>query len=618
MDAQKLRRQVTLAALLAPALFAQNSGSVEGSVINSATRLGVDGVKVEVTQQDQGDVRQIQGVESDASGRFRVPGLSPGKYLATFEKEGFADPQSDGTAEIHFTITGGAQPASIKVELMPRSTLRGRILDADGKPMPKMRVRLLRIRYPGAYEAETDKEGRYVFENVRPTAYVIAAIPPAGADAPKPPPSKVKEYLIWGRTFYPGTLDRLQAAPVVIPAGAEIAGYDYRMLATPGYRVRGKAVTSEGKPATDGTVHLYSAEDDEELSVTTKVDRDGNFAIDDVPAGSWRCVVQIPKVHKFTVATKQVNGKDAEPVQVGVLTLLDPSGAAGELVGPPDKTETGSIKLDIQADHLIASGNASIGIDNPPDAEIQKQLQDAQTALDQYKRTLFVLSNGDLERGAVTFDLKRPDLDPLEIHLSRTFFLPFMAVRIDRGSSDPKAASSTILLKQTDGGHHSIGPLEHRDGKAFEQVPAGRYHAVEGESSGTYLAAVMLGDRDVLGQEFELNAGSPPVRAIFRSDAGSLRGKVDGSSHATVVLLPRDESMRGVREILRTHSGSEGRFEIGDAPPGEYYVWAFERIDIEALRDPVFVQTLQARASTIKIERGTSAMLTLSVTPWPE
>ena len=63
------------------------------------------------------------GVRTEA----RVSELVPGRYKAEFQHDRFADPQSRDSASVNFTVRGAGDPVRVRAELMPLSTVRGRI-----------------------------------------------------------------------------------------------------------------------------------------------------------------------------------------------------------------------------------------------------------------------------------------------------------------------------------------------------------------------------------------------------------------------------------------------------------------------------------------------------------
>jgi protocatechuate 3,4-dioxygenase beta subunit len=527
---------IGLLALPLSRLPAQISGAVDGRVTDSVTHLGIGGVKVEAMAAE-GNGQTVYSATTDPGGAFHVANLGPGKYTARFQRDGFGDPQSDDDAERPFAISGPGETARVSVELTPLSTLRGRLLDSDGQPMPGIRMQLLRLHYLGLYATDTDGDGRFAFENVRPTAYTILAKPADSHDVHTPPPARDGEPMLWVATYYPGVIDRSLAAPIVIPAGAELAGYEFRLAASPAFRVRGTVVDETGAPMARARVELKAAgEPGNEATAVTG--RDGRFEFPGVVAGWWGCTA--------------------------------------ETGGPPDSNGGPSVVLA---------------------GWVTKQ------------------------RGVATLGVGHRDVDGLEIRVSPPFGVGLSVERESGGSSSPDPAVGSIFLNALDGVGEMLGARGEAPGgqRRFEQVFAGRYKVSMGDAEpGYYLAAAMLGDRDILGQEFELAPGSPEIRAVFRPLPGGVNGTVDGSERATVVLLPQDEALRDLDAISKTQRRADGRFEIDSLRPGGYYAWAFERLDVDALRDAAFVRTLVARAASVNVSRGETASLALSVTPWPE
>jgi 5-hydroxyisourate hydrolase-like protein (transthyretin family) len=623
MDAPQLRREVRLGRagvwaltaplLLAPALFAHNPGAVEGTVLNTVTRLGVAGAEVEVSAED-GPVHV--SVITDAAGRFRADNLPSGKYTASVHHDGFADPQSDGTAEAGFTIGTGGEAAQIRVELMPRANLRGRLLDPEGKPMAGVRVQLLRVRYPGAYEAETDSDGGYVFENVRPTEYLIAVDPSMEPASPKPPPLKGATTASV-RTYYPGVVKRAEATPIVIPAGSDIGGFDFRLQFAPVFPVTGRVVNADGKPAAKVQVRLRSIDEDYEWPFTATSDAEGRFSIDNVPAGAWRCIAHVEKMERMKIRNMHVPPKPDAPQAAPQISGVDPQiedytkrvilsiGKLVPLSSAPEIGSDGGQSLVLNFDS-VESGKSE-PVDPPGEA---KPVIVAESV---------VLSFGDAQRGRASIKVGGEEPEPLEVRLDAPFAIPFLADNRDGDDAKPQRSDGAVRLDPAEAGV-TTEELSRKDGvRLFADVFAGRYRiALEHADPGYYLAEVMQGDRDILGQPVEFAPGSAPIRAVFQRNPGAVRGTVEGSTHATVVMIPVDERLRGIEPLAKAQCDPHGRFEIGGLRPGDYYALAFERVDVEALQDPAFVRILQPRAGSVKVERGATAALRLSVTPWPE
>ena len=153
----------------------------------------------------------------------------------------------------------------------------------------------------------------------------------------------------------------------------------------------------------------------------------------------------------------------------------------------------------------------------------------------------------------------------------------------------------------------------------FPKVQPGRYTIFPvGYVAGYYVESVKLGDRDVMAHPLELTDGAIPFRVIYRPNAGRVRGNVEKGSKIAVALVPQDEALLDGQYIRTATCDVAGRFEVGSLKPGEYYAFAFDRLDRDALEDVTFVRNLRSAAVPVHVEAGKAADVDLKVTPWPE
>src|SRR5580704_11518005 len=122
---------VLLATLISLTLYAQSTGgSIEGRVSNSVTGEAVGGVKVRFVDRRS----YVHSTVTDSTGSYRLTGLDESDYRGDFSKEGFSN--SDRTS----SRVAGFVPVKVDAQLKPWATLRGRVVDEDGTPMPRVRV----------------------------------------------------------------------------------------------------------------------------------------------------------------------------------------------------------------------------------------------------------------------------------------------------------------------------------------------------------------------------------------------------------------------------------------------------------------------------------------------
>jgi hypothetical protein len=136
-----------------------------------------------------------------------------------------------------------------------------------------------------------------------------------------------------------------------------------------------------------------------------------------------------------------------------------------------------------------------------------------------------------------------------------------------------------------------------------------RYRFAMGSRPGYYLAAIIMGERDVLGEEIELAEGALPVRVVYKPDGGRVTGIVEKGEWSRVVLAPKEPAMRNQWELA--HCDGEGRFEAGNLRPGDYLVIAIRHPAV--LEDPVWLPTLDQHASNVHVEANQTVSVTLQV-----
>jgi hypothetical protein len=137
----------------------------------------------------------------------------------------------------------------------------------------------------------------------------------------------------------------------------------------------------------------------------------------------------------------------------------------------------------------------------------------------------------------------------------------------------------------------------------------GRYRFSLNSSPGHYLAAILMGGRDVLGEELELAEGAFPVRLIYRTDGGRVTGTVEKGEWSRVVLVRKEHALRDQWELARCDA--EGRFEAGDLRPGDYLVMATREPWVT--EDPLWMATLDQRAASVHVDANQTVSLGLRV-----
>jgi hypothetical protein len=151
-------------------------------------------------------------------------------------------------------------------------------------------------------------------------------------------------------------------------------------------------------------------------------------------------------------------------------------------------------------------------------------------------------------------------------------------------------------------------------------VPAGVWDiGVEPLPSAGYVKSMRLGDKDVLTDDMIIRATTAePLKIVLSTRAATLQGDVqqgDQPARAVVLLAPAGK-FRHVMSWYRVGSADEkGHFEIKNATPGEYRLYAFEEFDQRSVEDPDFLTPFENSGTPVTLREGPNGPEKLSLIP---
>lgn len=176
------------------------------------------------------------------------------------------------------------------IQLTPLASVRGRVLDPEGKPAAGVSV-----KGPGAQPVVTDENGEFVLEELVPgRPFTLSA-------TPKTQPEKDGERIV--TTYYPSVVDSDQAVPIL--AQGDLVGYDIRLRTAFARAIRGVVIDADGKPAAYAPVTIikpasglimrargtFFSFGDQPRKITAaepvETNEDGTFAFPPVIEGDW-------------------------------------------------------------------------------------------------------------------------------------------------------------------------------------------------------------------------------------------------------------------------------------------------------------------------------------------
>ena len=222
--------------------------------------------------------------------------------------------------------------------------------------------------------------------------------------------------------------------------------------------------------------------------------------------------------------------------------------------------------------------------------------------------------NGIKLMGSRAVQVGDRDLDKVELQLAAPFSLSGNVSLLGTA----RAGKITISLRpEAIAGSQGLshGSPDKEGNFNIDHVYPGTYEVIANTPGPPYfLASLMQGERDILGQRITLYPGALPIRVVFDSKGGGVRGKVEECGSAIIALVPQETTARQVQFVRTGKCNDDGRFEISDVRPGDYHAFAFDRWESASELLAALNQNLLNKAVGVHVTRGQSAPVELTVT----
>lgn len=130
----------------APDVKPDDKCSIEGTVINSAT--GEPVKKARVTLAPIAPRTDAYAATTDVAGHFLIDEVDAGRFSLIASRSGYTSPiSSHGGSKPNpaVTLEKGQKMKEIVLKLAPEGVISGRILDADGDPLPDVSIECMSI-----------------------------------------------------------------------------------------------------------------------------------------------------------------------------------------------------------------------------------------------------------------------------------------------------------------------------------------------------------------------------------------------------------------------------------------------------------------------------------------
>lgn len=560
------------------------TGRIKGRLLTSDTNTPVRRAQVRISSPDI----VPKTATTDAEGRYEFRDLPASRFTISASKAGFVTINYGQTRpfEAGKPIELAEGQAIDKADFtLPRgSAISGRILDEFGEAVADAQVSAMRSSWVNGRRrlqstgrtAQTNDLGQYRIYGLPPGEYYVSATLRAGSDMTfidgaagtfvtattiggPAGPTASEPRSGYAPTYYPGTANGHEAQKISLAVAQDMSSADFALLPVRLARVSGTVIGSDGRPL-EGAMISTAARNSADagammfpMAGSSRTDKNGNFMLNNVAPGEY---------------TLQVRGMQITTTSEGgdrmVFTMTRTVGGGGD-----GNSEFGSTPLIVGGDDV--------------------------------SNVMIVTSKGTSVSGRVVFEGAKP---------SNTAPVRVSAVATDAdGPMAMSGGSSSITAEGTFEMKGMMGP---------------RLFRVNGLPPGWVLKSVTVNGTDVTDDGIDIK-GSEPVTGmeIVVSQKGTeVNGGVTGSDSRpatdyTLVLFSEDEDKWKApmtRYVTGVRPNHEGRFQVKNIPPGNYYAIAVEYIPQGDWNDPEVLDRLKARATRFRLDEGGVKTLDLKLT----
>jgi hypothetical protein len=292
--------------------------SADGAVYNSLTGLPLNQVLVRLAPI-RGEGSGYISTTGD-TGAFHFENVVPGDYVLSLERPGFMGPEMK---TLHLLPGGNAR--DLELRATPLASIAGRVLDAEGEPLPDTQVCAIRAEwergkriYRQVGSADANDRGEFRLAGLAPGRYRIFTKGPRNGSlrfAISEGPGTPEFHL--APSYFPSGQAFDAAASVELSAGQEFGGIELKLALAPAFHLRGTAEidphTWSASPFPISAIKMDNGRPIWWFSISGQLKRDGGFDISGVPPGVYAVTQSFPFQPTMasaivSVVTHDVNG----------------------------------------------------------------------------------------------------------------------------------------------------------------------------------------------------------------------------------------------------------------------------------------------------------------------
>ena len=232
----------------------QEPATLEGTLTDAGTGLPISFASVDLSLRPSG--LELASTQADAEGHYLFTSLAAGTYRIAVTDElvegetGFGEATSDAAVLSGSTTTHDVTLES--VHAVEPHTLSGQVTDAQGDPLPGIRISLVSpTNGTEIASCHTGRDGRWDW-NAADGDYLILARPSDRWTWLAP------DSALWAPAYYPGVAGATAATPVTVSGGDPVDGLD--MTLVDGTALRVNVVDESGRDLRFAGYDVYDAD----------------------------------------------------------------------------------------------------------------------------------------------------------------------------------------------------------------------------------------------------------------------------------------------------------------------------------------------------------------------
>ena len=243
--------------------------TLEGKIVNGATGEPVRKANLILRSAEMapGSYPASYTTTTDASGKFAMKDIEPGKYRLQANRGGFVQieygSRGPGRPGTTITLAPAQRMTAVDFKLTPHAVVAGRILDSDGEPVPGVQVSTMLHRYtPRGKQlmqmggSSTNDLGEFRIFGLAPGRYYLQAAHGMRWDAAMDRSARPGPEEGYVPTYFPGTTDPASASTIDVTAGQQLLGLELRLSKARTVRVRGRVHNMTGVTGRAGMIRV--------------------------------------------------------------------------------------------------------------------------------------------------------------------------------------------------------------------------------------------------------------------------------------------------------------------------------------------------------------------------